>query len=1418
MSFFKKFKKSRPPSQSPTPGVPSKIGHVVPPEIGPELVPDISSEGGNDGGGSQVALQDSKDGRSHPSGPSTSTAGYGHGVAVAAIHERESEQEDPFNVLDEQISHDVRSGTYEVPTKEAALGFSSLKEVMGAVSHVYAHRQEIIHIGNKAKGLISRVDALENLFNSRPSDAAERRHRDEVILKLKGIEERLRLLCQKPGLQQPTDNIQDHGNLAKSLEELRKTIFDYQMERQKKIYDHECKLMNRDEARVLNGFCCAQGAEFRHGDRDGCLTGTRVAVLDGIELWTRDFTEPTVYWLNGLAGTGKTTITQTVAERTFADGQLGASFFCSRDFVDRSNLRSIFPTLAVQLARKHPKFRSLFVNLVESDPGISHESLYDQMRKMIVQPLKESNISTVVIIDALDECTDEEPASAILSVLGQFVAEIPKVKFLVTGRPEPRILEGFRFPLLAEATDVFVLHEVETSQVAEDIRLFFRHKFSDLVRRRRGLDDWPTKEQLDLLCERAAGLFVYAVATVKFIDKQSVNPRKQLDLLLQSPESSAREAKTKLKKNTTLDSLYASILRGAFGDDGDPDNDPKVCSVLGAMILAANPLSPSAIAMLLGLEVLDDVLPILSSAQSLLIFHEDINSPVRPFHKSFPDFIIDLDRCTDKRFHISPPAHHSELLIGCLDLMNQTLEKNMCRLPDAVANSDVSDLKERVEQSINPGLQYACKLWHTHLSGPAMLINTPKITAALHQFLETKFLFWLEVLSVVGAARNAIDALQAVADQLKESPTLDLVNDLACFVTLHFDVIVASSPHIYHSALVLSPKTSVIRKLYESYAQPLIQVVHGLPTSWGSHTAATSLPFPTQSAVWSPCSRFIAISASNTIRVDILDPETLQRLQSLEYSQEIAAFPLEHTFSPDVQMLTCLACTSRYHFGSYMVLIVTWDLQTGGVASAIRRQIRPISNKGIAYSTNGKMVGILHLSDEGAIISIYDIVSGVYMHDTYCSTTCPEYIWSHGGAIHVATATSTTVMIQEVGFAPDATCVEVKTLSIPARITHINQAQFLFTSNQLTIIYKGDMPGVLVWSLQDSKCLLYHEGIDFILPMTFSSNGQFSACSTSGTEVYVWRESPTGYTFYTKLSAITEQPMVLLSPNGKSIIGVCDSSIQLWHTKSFITTPSAIPTQVDEHIRDFLLCFHAERPLAVVMRQGENTVTVLDLESGLPQLTIETSMEVYGLRVIGDTIVIIGGGKVITWNLLEGKFSPDGEITVNDSDLIMNLFGYLGGKIIATSISLDLRYIAILRTGDFDFVRVYDAAAGKPCVNSYVVNGGQPLWFTPGRPDICCTLPGKGAEVVTINQNRLLKSPIEVSMADLEDISWGCPWKKSGGYQVTDDGWIVGGNKKRLLMLPPPWQPHMENRVWNRKFLALLHGSIPEPVILKLEP
>ena len=369
----------------------------------------------------------------------------------------------------------------------------------------------------------------------------------------------------------------------------------------------------------MNGCPRARGAGYQHGNRKRCLKGTREDVLAEIERWTEDSSMSPVFWLNGLAGTGKSTIAQTTAERMFADGRLGASFFCSRAVEDRSNLQLIFPTLAFQLAQQYQDFRSSFIRLLQSNPDVVHESLQDQMRSLLVNPLRSAGISTVIVIDALDECRDGDPESAVLLVLGQLVSEIAGVKFFITSRPETHIASGFRGPLLKDATDVFVLHEVGRSTVDGDIRSFFRYELSALARRNGRTDSWPTDEHLSLLCQRAGGLFVYAVATVRFLNHGFKSPWDRLGLIMKFPDRTTFEGTVKLDAYRSLDHLYMSIFQEAFHkDENDADDDAVVRSVFSAVVLLSNPLSPSAIARLMRFWH-ENVLRLLEKVQSLLV-------------------------------------------------------------------------------------------------------------------------------------------------------------------------------------------------------------------------------------------------------------------------------------------------------------------------------------------------------------------------------------------------------------------------------------------------------------------------------------------------------------------------------------------------------------------------------------------------------------------------------------------------------------------------------------------------------------------------------------------------------------------------------------------------------------------------------
>jgi len=495
------------------------------------------------------------------------------------------------------------------------------------------------------------------------------------------------------------------------------------------------------------------------GNRQGCLRGTRGDVLLQLELWLKDEQDHHVFWLNGLAGTGKTTIAQTFAEIGFADGNLGASFFCSRDFDTRSNLQAIFPTLAFQLAYRYPTFREQLLQVLRANPGVGRESLCSQMEKIIVGPLKATHIRTLIIIDALDECKDKEPASAILSVLSRYADRIPQVKFFITGRPEPRIRSGFRLKSLRTITEVLRLHDVERSSVDGDIKLFLRTGLTNITETRSDCDkieDWPSSHEIDILCKKAAGLFIYASTVVKFVAFQHGSPTERLALIVSLPQSTAHEGRS------GIDLLYTQVLEQVFHDVDVHENVLYSCfrSVVGAVLLVFNPLSMEALSALLRMPHISTTL---RSLHSLLLVPDNKVDPIRVFHKSFPDFLMDQGRCKDERFFINPTIHHQDILLSCLNLMEERLKRNICDLDDYAILTEVEDLTLYKKEHIGDALEYSCQFWAQHLAEvPSCGHDIEEVHRAVDKFFTAHLLFWIEALTIIGHLGISVYAIDDV--------------------------------------------------------------------------------------------------------------------------------------------------------------------------------------------------------------------------------------------------------------------------------------------------------------------------------------------------------------------------------------------------------------------------------------------------------------------------------------------------------------------------------------------------------------------------------------------------------------------------------------------------------------------------------
>jgi len=478
--------------------------------------------------------------------------------------------------------------------------------------------------------------------------------------------------------------------------------------------------------------------------------------------WAKNYQGQNVFWLNGLAGTGKSTITQSFSEMVAKEGIIGASFFCSRDYLGRKELKNIFPTLAYQLAFRFPHFQSHILAILKEDPTLAHTSLISQLENLLVNPFSRENIPCLIIIDALDECTDDQPASAILSVLGRFIGQLPMVKFFITGRPEPRIRTGFRLPLLQPLTQIFLLHEVEPSSVDKDIQLYLTQRLTTITKQRSDLElpnSWPQDDEIVALTKKSSGLFIFASTLVRFIESEYHEPNEQLQLVLSDTNSTVHEG------HAGVDSLYSQVLLHAFSDAREPVVFDNLRHVLGAIVLAFNPLSQRELSAILGVPT-SLISATLRHLHSVILVPADKSKKIRIFHKSFPDFLQDRQRCPDPRFHIDPTTYHGSMVLNCLKLMKE-LDGNPCSLPPFTMNQDIPNLHVLLELKLGGGLQYACIHWARHLRfSPISNGNyiDQVILSAINMLKGAPP--WIEVMSLENQLEEVIHSMYGLLDWL----------------------------------------------------------------------------------------------------------------------------------------------------------------------------------------------------------------------------------------------------------------------------------------------------------------------------------------------------------------------------------------------------------------------------------------------------------------------------------------------------------------------------------------------------------------------------------------------------------------------------------------------------------------------------
>jgi hypothetical protein len=492
---------------------------------------------------------------------------------------------------------------------------------------------------------------------------------------------------------------------------------------------------------------------FQRQHEPTCLDNTRIDILHEIHTWADGHDERCIFWLSGLAGTGKSTIARTVARRYNEQRRLGASFFFSKGGGDVGHAGKFFTSLAVQLAYAVPSLQTHIRDAVRERSDIASLSLLDQWRQLVLGPLsrlEEPHQSFVLTIDALDECEGDQNVRTILRLLAEARSiKTIRLRVFLTSRPEIPIRHSIHYIPQAEHQD-FILHNVPLTIVNHDISLYLEYSMG-IIRQEWSLGaDWPGEVVLRQLVLYACGLFIWAATACRFIREGKRFARKRLDTILKGGSSGV----TAPEKH--LDEIYLTVLMHSISAEYSDEEKEEVYDMLkhtlGIMVVLLLPLSASSLSKLLHLprEAVDSTF---KDLYAILDIPEDPTRQLRLHHPSFRDFLLNKDRCGD--FWVDEKEAHQMLATSCIQLMSQILKKDVCEL-HAPGYQATQVESSRVQKCLPPEVQYACLYWVQHLQKSGSQVHDGE---EAHQFLQAHLLHWLEALGWMGKTSEGIQAI-----------------------------------------------------------------------------------------------------------------------------------------------------------------------------------------------------------------------------------------------------------------------------------------------------------------------------------------------------------------------------------------------------------------------------------------------------------------------------------------------------------------------------------------------------------------------------------------------------------------------------------------------------------------------------------
>lgn len=169
-----------------------------------------------------------------------------------------------------------------------------------------------------------------------------------------------------------------------------------------------------------------------------------------------------------------------------------------------------------------------------------------------------------------------------------------------------------------------------------------------------------------------------------------------------------------------------------------------------------SPLSIISLSKLLGL--LKRLIRLrLDPLHSVLRVPDDETIPVRLFHLSFRDFLLDPKTRQKTPFGVDQKEIHHFLTRKCI-LLCHGLRRNICELPsDGTQNFEIG--RETIDGYLPPELQYACRYWVYHLVRCTDCTDFKQMLQDAFTFLRVHLLHWVEAMSLLGLTLEILGIL-----------------------------------------------------------------------------------------------------------------------------------------------------------------------------------------------------------------------------------------------------------------------------------------------------------------------------------------------------------------------------------------------------------------------------------------------------------------------------------------------------------------------------------------------------------------------------------------------------------------------------------------------------------------------------------